>query len=85
MWPITLFVPAALAIVSYPRVDASHDVTLELPCGRYYLTRINQASLTGLTSAVALQTVAAGPSGDRIAVADVAGDNIGHLVLLRPS
>jgi hypothetical protein len=45
---------------------------------------ISQPTSSGLTTALAIQTVATGQTGDRVAIAAAAGDNIGQLLLLRP-
>jgi hypothetical protein len=60
------------------------STTLSQPSGMTRWLAISQSSSTGLTTALAIQTVGTGQTGDRIAIAGTAGDNIGQLLLLRP-
>jgi hypothetical protein len=61
----------------------SMSTTVTAPSGMTQWTDISQPSTAGLTLALAVQTVKAGQTGDRIAIAGAAGDNIGELLLLR--
>jgi hypothetical protein len=60
------------------------STTVSPPSGMTQWIVISQPSSSGLTTAMAVQTVATGQTGDRIAIAGAAADNIGLLLLLRP-
>jgi hypothetical protein len=60
------------------------STSVSQPSGMTSWIAISQPASTGLTSALAVQAVGTGQTGDRVAVAAAAGDNLGQLLLLRP-
>jgi hypothetical protein len=60
------------------------STTVSKPSGMTQWITVSQSDSTGLTTALAIQAVTTGQTGDRIAIAATAGDNIGQLLLLRP-
>ena len=61
------------------------STTVNQPSGIVKWMAISQPDANGLTTALGIQTVGSGQTGDRIAIAAAAGDNLGQLLLLRPS
>jgi hypothetical protein len=61
------------------------STTVNQPSGIVKWMAISQPDANGLTTALGIQTVGSGQTGDRVAIASAAGDNLGQLLLLRPS